>query len=145
MEQGRKAGGKELFHFERVSIEDCLLNSSKAYYETLSDKVFLLSLEEVEGYLYTQGIPIKTNPTEEAIEKDQSGWYKDIKSQTGGYHMWWLRTPAGESSSLVCTVGPSGEVIYTEYAAQAGVGIRPALYLEASHCTLEDGKIIKAK
>ncbi|ADZ84221.1 TIR domain-containing protein [Cellulosilyticum lentocellum] len=145
LEQGRKAGGKELFHFERVSIEDCLLNSSKAYYETLSDKVFLLSLEEVEGYLYTQGIPIKTNPTEEAIEKDQSGWYKDIKSQTGGYHMWWLRTPAGESSSLVCTVGPSGEVIYTEYAAQAGVGIRPALYLEASHCTLEDGKIIKAK
>ncbi|MGL4800307.1 MAG: TIR domain-containing protein [Cellulosilyticaceae bacterium] len=133
----KKKAGSEVFGFKKAAIKESISNSSNAYYEELTDKVFLLSVEELIAYMEDEYIEIKTTLTEEAIANDKSGWYKDLKGQTGGYHMWWLRTPAGQSASEVCAVGTKGDVVYTEYATSSGVGVRPAVYIDVKDAEVE--------
>lgn len=142
LDSGEKAGGSSIYKLVKASLYEALLNYNEAYYMKTTDKVFLLSVDEVTNTLLDNCIDTKAQPTNWAIENDKSGWYKDLKGQTGGYHMWWLRTPIATTGSQVCMVSPSGEVIYGEYASGAGVGIRPALYIDSSKCSLVDGKIV---
>ncbi|MGL4345327.1 MAG: TIR domain-containing protein [Cellulosilyticaceae bacterium] len=135
VDQGRKSGGSEAYAFSRTEVGQSLFNYSKAYYEQTEDKVFLLSVDELLTYIVDRGWNPRVGLSVGAIEKDKSGWYKDLKGQTGGYHMWWLRTPDANTSSEVCVVGHKGDIIYTEFAAQPGVGVRPALKLNLQGST----------
>lgn len=135
-EKDSMIGGNQLFSFTRAEVVSSLSNHDSSFYTNVKDKVFLLSLKEAVDYVYDRGWDMKTGLTEEAIERDKSGWYKDLAGQTGGFHMWWLRTPMSTSPSDVCIVGTKGDVIYNDYAAMAGVGIRPSLYLETSQLSV---------
>lgn len=129
-EKNKKQGGSELFSFSRAKLSDALFNYKKSYYENVKDKVFLLSIEDSINFVADRGWDLKTGLTPEAIAKDKSGWYKDLSGQTEGLFMWWLITPMASSPSDVCIVGPKGDIIYNDYAALAGIGIRPALSLD---------------
>lgn len=128
LEKNNVDGGEEIFSFSRANVSQALSNYDNAFYRNVQDKVFLLSVKEVMDYIQDRGWNVKTGLTPEAIDRDKSGWYKDLKGQDGGYHMWWLDTPYAYTSSDVCIVDPKGEIIYSDYAAMAGIGVRPALY-----------------
>lgn len=96
------------------------------------DKVYLLSLEELEWFKEND-ISILSVPTDAAIEKDESGWYKIYSLDYGVCeYYWWLREPVSGSSSKCYMVGNG----YTddnilEYATGAeGFGIRPAITVD---------------
>jgi len=126
------AGGNAPYRFSRASLEDVLFNADQAYYMEVEDRVFLLSVEEAIEYLYDEGHLLTAYPTDEAIRRDESGWYKDLKNQAGGAFMWWLRTPNAQTPCEVCIVGVEGNIIYSDYAVLCGIGVRPALYLRTS-------------
>lgn len=96
---------------------------------TTKDKVYLLSLEEVKWF-EEAGISLLAEPTQAAIDKDGTTWYKDdmeIFSVTA--HYWWLREPVKEDSGRCYIVGNGNreELIYTRDVGLEGYGIRPAV------------------
>ncbi|MCX7711819.1 MAG: toll/interleukin-1 receptor domain-containing protein [Clostridia bacterium] len=135
-EKGSKDGGSASYSLIKEPVGEAIVNYDQAFYKNIQDKVFLLSVKEAEEYLYDRGWDLKTSPTKEAIDRDKSNWYKELKGQYGGYHMWWLCTPRGDSPSDVCIVAPAGDEIYTDYATMAGGGVRPALYLNPAGLSL---------
>jgi len=137
MDREKAAGGSAPYDFSRASLEDVWFNTDEAYYMEVEDRVFLLSVEEVMEYLYYKGHLLTAYPTEEAIRRDESGWYKDLKHQADGAFMWWLRTPNANTPCEVCIVGLEGNIIYSDYAVLCGVGVRPALYLGSSLLEVE--------
>ncbi len=149
MEKDKATGGSALYNFSRASLQDAWHNTDQAYYTYVEDKVFLLSVEEALSYIYDKGQLLKVFLTEEAKERDESYWYKDLKHEAGGAFMWWLRTPNANTPCEVCIVATTGDIIYSDYAVLSGVGVRPACYLTSSELnvtgsgTAEDPYILK--
>lgn len=85
-----------------------------------SDKVFLLSVEEVKRYLGTKD-RIGCHPTPYAEEK---GVF------TSGYCLWWIRTP-GDSFGMQAYVHAAGGITYDGcYQQRNQVGLRPAVWVK---------------
>ena len=53
--------------------------------KTTKDKVFLLSLEEVQKYLYNNNLIIFAEPTQSAMDSDDSSYYFNSKYCHGHY------------------------------------------------------------
>lgn len=96
------------------------------------DKVFLLSLAELE-WLREADIGILAKPTDAAVSRDTTGWYKVFSLDYGvDTYYWWLREPA-EGSASQCYLVSNGytqdETILQE-AGLEGYGIRPAVTID---------------
>ena len=122
---------------EREWIHDTLLtNNSNPWYGTsggqhTTDKVFILSLEEVVEYMGDSGqVQNKSHPNNEewGVEDEYSDGRIAHKAD-GATSWWWLRSPGADPS---CAVGvdPSGRLnIHGTDAGWEEGGIRPALWL----------------
>lgn len=128
-------GGQELFTPNKNDVFREIGGYDQAFYHTVEDNVFLLSVQEVNTYLREQGWQYWTGVTAEAIERDESNWFYELKGKAGGDYMWWLRTPVVSSACDVYIVDEKGEIMQG-YASQIGVGLRPALYLKASRYSM---------
>jgi hypothetical protein len=108
--------------------------------KTTKDKVYLLSFDEVKKYLYNNNLIIFAEPTQSAIDSDESTYYQVALSQNVKYSSWALRTPNGASAhqNLAVSSGVSSkEDIHMYYCAADGVGIRPAMTVSFDQVTLE--------
>ena len=101
---------------------------------TTKDKVFLLSLEELEWFKDTT-ISLYAKPTEAALAANEGTWYKDYCLDT--YHteylMWWLREPVDGCSSKCYMVNVEIAENTTTDFYTVGVeefGIRPAITVD---------------
>lgn len=96
------------------------------------DKVFLLSMEELEWFKEAD-VSMLAVPTEDAIAKDGIGWYRDYCLGYNVEHMmWWLREPV-ETSAAECYLVGNGyreENIFTSVAGAECYGIRPAMTID---------------
>lgn len=96
------------------------------------DKVFLLSMEELEWFKEAN-VSLLAEPTPEAVKKDNATWYRDYCLGFGiENHMWWLREPVEGSSSQCYLVGNGyqAENIYMWEAGVESFGIRPAITVD---------------
>ena len=99
---------------------------------TTSDKVFLLSSDELE-WLYEADVSVFAKPTAAAVEQDDSQWYK-VACEAYGVDdfFWWLRDANPESSCECKYINIS----YTEQriahgsVGLEGYGIRPAICVD---------------
>lgn len=126
--QAEKAG-KEAFIISSDSIAESYDFSGYGT-KTTKDKVFLLSLEEVQKYLYNNNLLIFAKPTQSAIDSDKSSYYKSYLAYDTKYCPWFLRTPSGASAHEVLAIGAgiSNTADIKHYnAAAGGLGIRPAI------------------
>lgn len=108
--------------------------------KTTKDKVYLLSFDEVQRYLYQNNLLLFAEPTQSAIDSDQSSYYKLSSSYNTKYSTWALRTPNGASAHQILAVSfgsSANEDIHMYYSAANGVGIRPAMTISLYHATLE--------
>jgi len=118
---------------EKTILTEGNMLSDKEIIET-NDKVFLLSVDEVE-WLKDAGISIFAKPTEEAIKQDETYMYsKTIKE---GYEtdtlLWRLRTPVNDSPSkcyMVSIDSASEPIDGSFYVGAEGFGIRPAITVD---------------
>ena len=97
-----------------------------------SDKVFLLSSEELE-WLAEADVSIYAKPTAAAVEQDASNWYKvDCDAYGVDDFFWWLRD-ANPDNSCECKYI---NISYTEQrmaygsVGLEGYGIRPAISID---------------
>lgn len=94
-----------------------------------NDRVFLLSLEELE-WLREADVNILAKPTEAAVSRDTTGWYKVFSLDYGvDTYYWWLREPV-EGSASQCYLAANGYTTDTTISQEAGLegyGIRPAV------------------
>lgn len=123
---------EEAFNSQEQKI---ILNSFAPEYEesyTISvdtsddtgDKVFLLSIIEVEKYFHSNE-EVMAFPTEYTLSLG-AGYDHDIK---GGPCWWWLRTP-GDNTGKAADIRSDGTVNYEGYPVASGnFSIRPALWL----------------
>lgn len=99
---------------------------------TTCDRVWLLSLDEL-AWFDDAGMSKFASPTEEAVEQDQSNWYR-LDYDTYGVEScsWWLREPVPEAASLCYLVnnGYVEDVTRQENAGLEGYGVRPALVVD---------------
>ncbi len=113
---------------------------SKYASKKTTDKVYLLSVDEVKKYLYNNNLLIFASPTQSAIDSDRSSFYKVALSYNTTYCNWALRTPDGTDSTSVLAVGfgaSSKQDIITYYASASGFGIRPAVTISLEKLTVD--------
>lgn len=120
---------------ETAIITQCNSFSDKKNIIT-TDKVFLLSKEELK-WLDEANISYFSIPTDKAIEKNESFYYRDYclnVYNTKSCH-WWLRTPMEDSlceGYLVCHENSNGIQYYDAIVSVEEFGIRPAISVDLS-------------
>lgn len=95
--------GKEAFIISSDSITE-IYDFSSYDTKTTKDKVFLLSLDEVQKYLYNNNLLIFAEPTQSAMDSDKSSYYKSYLAYNTKYCPWLLRTPYGASAHQILAI-----------------------------------------
>jgi len=107
-------------------------------YKTTTDKVFLLSIEEVKELSSKETFQPFTTPTASAAASDKSIWLKSFISNGDSNYIWATRTPLSITSdrlSAVLTGNRSTD--FADYPAGAsGFGIRPAIVIKPADFSL---------
>lgn len=120
----------EIIKTNSVETKGTLLSEHEV--EVTEDKVFLLSMEELEWF-EAADVSLLAVPTDAAIEKNETYWYRDYCLGFGvETMMWWLREPV-EGSSTQCYLVGNGyheENIYTWEVGVESFGIRPAMTID---------------
>lgn len=125
------------FTLEKGSLSDKVSISSDSY-KTTTDRVYLLSVEEVQQYSELGIFKPFTKPTASAAASDHSLWLKVFTSMDQVNYLWATRTPVYSAANLVVTVstGNAADEFSSYYAAGAGFGIRPAIVIKPGNITL---------
>ena len=105
-----------------------ITNSGK----TTQDKVFLLSITEVNQY-FSSAIAIQCEPTDYVVfNRVYRVYYRLYMDSNNGNCLWWLRSP-GESQTSAAVVLNSGNLGEYGYAADnGGIAVRPAMWIDIS-------------
>ena len=120
------AGGREHHVFEDAYPDIALRNYDLAYYETVTDRVFLLSIKEVCQFVLQRGFDWIRRPTPQAAERDE----------TGGHFPWyWLRTAVGADTHGVRVVCVDGYVAGRS-AYRGSIGVVPAICINAEQVSV---------
>ncbi len=101
---------------------------------TTTDRVFLLSIEELE-WLKEANVSLYAAPTEEAIERNESPWYREQCLVYSDSCIWWLRDPVSDNSSECYAVSFSNltdELYYPHLVSVEDFCIRPAITVDLS-------------
>jgi hypothetical protein len=118
LEKGRNDGGNHLYAFKRGKSAQAIAGYENAYFRAITDKVFLLSTQELYEDIVNRGWDLGVVPTQKV--KERYGVSK--------YNTWWLMTPEANTSFRVFLVDGESDFI-DHFNAAAPMGIRPALYL----------------
>ncbi|MBP3610000.1 MAG: toll/interleukin-1 receptor domain-containing protein [Lachnospiraceae bacterium] len=111
---------------------------------TVYDKVFLLSLEDLDLF-ETAGVSVLSVPTAEAIARNESSFYTEYCQEVFKTDacIWWLRDPVENSATSCYQVGHGAkpeENIFTSVACADGYGIRPAITVDLNSEALQGVK-----
>ena len=121
-------------------VETTLENNDNPWYgmeggNDTTDKVFLLSLEEVALYFGDSG-GLKNRPGDADSLKDQFNEKRIAKTQDGEARRWFLRSPGAfyrmceTNHAYAACVDKDGDIfVIGDYVTNAHGGIRPALWL----------------
>ncbi|MSU00254.1 Ig-like domain-containing protein [Tissierella pigra] len=115
-------------------------NYDNAYYTIVEDKVFLLSVKEVNDYIW-RNMKLdykyaKAGPTNEAVYNNE---YGQLGLAPEYYWYSWLRTPITFDSYNIRTTDNYEEGLYQNIACDGRTGVRPAINL-SSNSMIKSGK-----
>ncbi len=142
VDAGQKDGGTEV-HMANNKLAQILTNYDKAYFKNVTDRVFLLTAQQLKSYVYDRRGVLGNNyhiakPTSAAVKNSS---YKNpvfLNANLPWYY--WLNTPSASTPEDVRFVFSSGG-IGSNFAALDNSGIRPALYLKLKATSfLQGGK-----
>jgi hypothetical protein len=137
-----KAGGTT-FHTNKTTISTVLQNYDTAYYQNVSDKMFLLDVKQlvniqencstILGASYYIG-----RPSKKAVDNSQ---YTNTYLIDGNNWYYWLRTPDATSTnpSGVRYVYSDGLIYSSTTLVQHLFGVRPAFYMDLKTEMFESG------
>ena len=94
-----------------------------------TDLVYLLSEDEL-SWLAEANVNIYAKPTSQAIEQDETSWYRAFSTEVGvESYYWWLREPVPDKSSKCFMVnnGYNSEKLVDMDVGVEGFGVRPVI------------------
>jgi hypothetical protein len=135
-----KDGGTET-HMANNKLAQVLTNYDKAYYKNVTDRVFLLTAQQMKRFVYDRRTVLGANyhiakPTSGAVKNSS---YKNplfLSANLPWYY--WLNTPGASTPEDVRFVFSSGG-IGSNVAALDNSGVRPALSLRLKDTTFATG------
>ncbi len=100
-----------------------------------TDKVFLLSYEEVLEYLVEQNFVLSAVPCENAVLLEGTGIYNEYYEQGVRSTYWATRTEGDRVCEIVCagTGLSKTDNFHSEYACGSLMGVRPVIVLEEEY------------
>lgn len=106
-----KDGGERPFYWTSIpsSVNQ---NYERAYFQTTTDRVFLLDVNQLKKFVIDKRLPIVK---------------KDLKTRRKVAY--WLRTPYYNDTSMTRIVGEDG-FVYHKYSSVKNIGVIPALYIQ---------------
>lgn len=125
---GANAFGNQQGFLSSFSDEELALLCDNELENGVSDRVYLLSMDEVNAYSQSKWFILNPSVTKSAAASDSSNWYESFKSGSNDY-LWATRTSEENSACNICTVmTKDAQERYDFYpAAISGFGIRPAI------------------
>ncbi len=125
-----------LYHFTSEELAAIKQTNIETNGTTVSDKVFLLSLNDMSLF-ETAGVSLLSAPTAEAVAKNESSFYKEYCQEVFKTDacIWWLRDSVEGTATACYQVGHGAkpeENIFTSVACADGYGIRPAITVDLS-------------
>lgn len=104
-----------------------------------TDLVYLLSQEEL-SWLTEADVNIRTKPTVQAVEQDQTSWYDifSLQFKVDDYY-WWLREPVPDMASncYIVNNGYTSKLLRDDMpVGLEGIGVRPAVKIDTQKITL---------
>ncbi|MCZ0703084.1 hypothetical protein J2T56_001348 [Natronobacillus azotifigens] len=132
----KRDGGEEGHQFHE-DIDQVMQNYDTSYYQLVTDRVFLLSVQELHDYIYKNGWPHTARPVDGLLLPG---------SGTGGWWPYWLRDSVFYSESqprfvlhLGSINGNADSGWNNHYLLSNTNGIRPAFYLNWSSVQSKTG------
>ena len=133
-------GTKKHFVYTSSSIMAQDYNFSDCYYQNVTDKIFIPTLEQIRKiYInFNNGEYINAKPTKNAVENSD---YVNVNLNEELYYEYWINHPgtSGYSYEHNCTITSSGR-LSTLQAYQGHIGVRPAFYLETEKFDIDYGE-----
>ncbi len=130
----------ETAHLYNRFVESALKNYDNAYAETLSDKVFLPSVSDIENIssnIYEFGVNnVISSPSVKMWEKYKTN-YENMK-KSGGWYYWLRDSMFGNGERNRC-VFPDGFVGYRQ-SSSSDIGIRPMCCIDKESFGVASGK-----
>ena len=138
-----KDGGTESFMADVNADISQLHNFENAYYQNVSDKLFLLDIKQLNKVYQNRSILGSDyfigKPTKEAVKHSQykgEGDYKIIDSEACNY---WIRTPLTYvETDYTMTMDKHGFVLNSS-VNNTGLGVRPAYYINITSGKFNSG------
>lgn len=127
----------ENYHRYNNSINNVVQNYDTAYSESVTDKMFLLDVKQVNNVYNNLGDYYTAYPTQECVDNSE---YKDSSLNTDNKWHYWLRSPGCNNyySSCVRVVSAGGNVS-NYHALHDDIGVRPAFYLNLTSSSTRGG------
>lgn len=129
-----REGGSELLDFV-TDIDKAGANYNNAYYTFVTDKVFLLSLEELQKYVYHKDFDINGYITAQALQQTD---ILSIDHDISKPYIYWLRTPLAGGGNSTYYVDRNATLNHAP-AYGGNLGLRPALYISYEALRFGDG------
>lgn len=140
-----KVGGTSTHAFNS-DIATIVQNNDNAYYQNVTDKMFLLDVKQINK-VYQNSYILGANyyigkPTQKAIDYSE---YKNSELRTNNYWGNWIRTPFANSDNpyYVRFVSNIGTVSYCD-ANKGELGTRPAFYIDLLSLSFTSGNGLEA-
>jgi hypothetical protein len=125
-DKGYKIGGTEKIHIYNENIGDWVQNYDNAYYENVTDKVYILDIKELHDYVYNRGFEYVKKPTQEAVNASEN---KYAVLDPSNYWFYWLRVPCTDDANGVRHMGSTG-FVFSSNSTWYSTGVVPALNLK---------------
>lgn len=140
IDQSQADGGSELHESKYDAPDKAVTNDDRAFYKNIIDKVFLLSVKQLNDWVYDRRTVLGESwyIGELSAEAVSNSTVKSANLQEGNAWHYWLNTPDARYSGQVRFVFPSGGVdFYFAYSGDGGV--RPALQLDMAKAKFRTG------
>ena len=93
-----------------------------------TDRIFLLSIEEVVRYFGDSGL-LNNQPARATAINDEYNPYREAFNLDGLVSMWWLRSPGTRPGNAAIIHWTSSSILMTGWIVSNTSGVRPALWL----------------
>jgi hypothetical protein len=123
------------FHQYAEDIEKAVANYDKAFYRTVTDRVFLPSVKQIKNMVQARGWEYRAKPTKYAV---LNSTYRHADFESYQFDWYWLSTPWVDHHHSLRVVDPLGQ-ISNEMANNGVVGVRPALSIHPCEAAVKAG------
>ncbi|WP_227013570.1 DUF6273 domain-containing protein [Paenibacillus psychroresistens] len=139
LDKDKRDGGNESHQYVSEEWKDSkavIENYDQAYYQNVTDKVFVLSINELKQFVYDRGWDYRAKPTLKAFQNMSTS---NNGSKEVSYGSYWLTTPYPSNDYGSVEYYVSGEGFINNDYAYNSIGIRPAIYLDLTSVNFKSG------